>query len=78
MARIGYPSTQRALPADLPEWKLVHRTVPLWGITHYRDGMIEQGRDLGAVGLTVEFGLADGGAMARMIAKSPPMEGSRS
>lgn len=77
VARVGQPPQRRALPADLPEWKLVDRSVPLWGITHYRNSMVvailEPGREnLGAVGLTVEFGLADDMAMARMIAKADP------
>ena len=76
-ARVGLSPQQRALPANLPEWKLVDRSVPLWGITHYHNSMLlailAPGReDLGAVGLTVEFGLDDGMARARMIAKSDP------
>lgn len=73
---MGPPSPQRALPPDLPEWKLVDRTAPLWGLTHYRNSRTaslgtDRG-DLGAVGLTVQFGLADDTALARMIAKADP------
>jgi hypothetical protein len=77
VARVGLSPQQRALPPALPEWKLVDRSVPLWGITHYRNSMLvaslAPGREnLGAVGLTVEFGLDDDMALARMIAKSDP------
>jgi hypothetical protein len=79
-AHIGLSPQQRALPADLPEWQLVDRSVPLWGITHYRNSMLVASlapdrENLGAVGLTVEFGLADDMALARMIAKSDPWKG---
>jgi hypothetical protein len=77
VARVGLPPQQRALSADLPEWKLVDRSVPLWGITHYRNpGLVASlapGREnLGAVGLIVEFGLDNDMALARMIAKADP------
>jgi hypothetical protein len=77
VARLGVRSPQRALPADLPEWKLVDRSVPLWGITHYRKpesvAIVAPGREnLGAVGLVVEFGLNDDVALGRMIAKADP------
>ena len=77
VARVGMSPQQRALPADLPEWKLVDRSVPLWGITHYRNSVLvaslAPGREnLGAVGLTVELGLGNDMAQARMIAKSDP------
>jgi hypothetical protein len=77
VARLGLPPQQRALPADLPEWKLVDRSVPLWGITHYRNpelvASLAPGREnLGAVGLVVEFGLNDDVALARMIAQADP------
>ncbi len=75
--RLGLLPKQRALPVDLPEWKLVDRSVPLWGITHYKNpelvASLEPGREnLGAVGLVVEFGLNDDVALARMIAKADP------
>ena len=77
LARFGLPPLQRGLPADLPEWKLVDRSVPLWGITHYRNpalvASLASGREnLGAVGLVVEFGLDNDVALARMIAKADP------
>jgi hypothetical protein len=77
VARLGLPPQQRALPADLPEWKLVDRSVPLWGITHYRNpelvASLAPGRkNLGAVGQVVEFGLDNDVALARMIAKADP------
>jgi hypothetical protein len=77
VTRVGLLSPQRALPADLPEWKLVDRSVPLWGITHYRNSRLlaalAPGREnLGAVGLTVQFGLDNDLALARMIAKADP------
>src|SRR5262249_5151420 len=75
--RLGLPPQQRALPADLPERKLVDRSVPLLGITHYRNpelaARLLPGREnLGAVGLVVEFGLDNDMALARMIAKADP------
>lgn len=77
VARVGLPPQQRALPADLPEWKLVDRSVPLWGITHYRNpellaSLAPGNENLGAVGLIVEFGLDNNMALARMIAKADP------
>jgi hypothetical protein len=35
VSRKGQPQKARALPADLPEWKQVDRTAPLWGVAHY-------------------------------------------
>lgn len=71
-------STQQraALPADLPEWKLVDRSTPLWGITHYPTNSpiphISGHENVGAIGLIVEFGLDNDSALARMIAKTDP------
>jgi len=77
VARLGLPSPQRALPADLLEWKLVDRSVPLWGITHCRDSdlvasLTPGSENPGAVDLVVEFGLDNDMALARMIAKADP------
>jgi len=77
VSRIGSSPERRALPANLPEWSQVDRSAPLWAICHYGDyaaltGLISNGEDLGATGLTVEFGLASGAVRARMIAKSDP------
>jgi len=74
VTRVGLSPQQRALAADLPEWKLVDRSVPLWGITHYRNNMVVA-ENVGAVGFTVEFGLGDDAVLARMIAKSDPWKG---
>lgn len=76
--RIGQSAQRRALPADLPEWKLVDRSVPLWGLTHYRNSRppLGTGREnLGATGLTVEFGLDGDVSLARMITDSDPWKG---
>jgi hypothetical protein len=79
VARLGVPPRNRALPADLPEWKLVDHSVPLWGITHYRspelvDSLSPGRENIGAVGLAVEFGLDNDMALARMIANSDPWQ----
>lgn len=76
--RMGAAAQPRALPARLLEWKYVDRSVPLWGICHYSEKTamlvagITGGKDPGATGITVEFGLPSGAARARMIAKSAP------
>jgi hypothetical protein len=70
----------RALPADLPEWKQVDRTAPLWAVSHYvPHGLVVHSLDFGdaekeseATGIAVEFGLASGVTRARMISKSDP------
>jgi hypothetical protein len=78
VSRRGLPQQSRALPADLPEWKLVDRTAPLWAICHYRqDGLLvhllqDPRSDPGATGIAVEFGRASGITRARMISKSDP------
>ncbi len=36
VSRISALEDQRALPADLPEWKHVDRAAPLWAIRHFR------------------------------------------
>lgn len=35
LARMAKKATTRALPEDLPEWKHLDATTPLWGIRHY-------------------------------------------
>jgi len=78
ISRVVAPSQRRALPASLQEWKQLDRTAPLWGITHYsHNGAIfaslsPNGKDAGAIGLTVEFGLTSGAIRARMISKADP------
>ena len=77
LTRMASPAQPRALPADLPEWKLLDRTAPLWGITHYRGGghaveLMGAGKDIGQIGMTAEFGVASGGARARMLSRSDP------
>ena len=80
LSRRDLPQQSRALPADLPEWKQVDRTAPLWAICHYRaDDLLvhlldsqDAGTDPGAIGIAVEFGAASGVARARMIAKTDP------
>jgi hypothetical protein len=77
VSHIGLARQPRALPADLPEWKQVDRTSPLWAISHYRDTsflalLFPRGESVGTTGITAEFGLASGGARARVIAKSDP------
>jgi hypothetical protein len=79
-SRRDLPQQSRALPADLPEWKQLDRTAPLWAICHYRsDGLLvhmfdnqDDGRERGATGIAVEFGVSSGMTRARMISKSDP------
>jgi len=77
LGRMASPAQPRALPADLAEWKQVDRTAPLWAIAHYRGGGVcsdndGSGKDVGATGMTAEFGLASGGVRARMLSRSEP------
>jgi hypothetical protein len=79
VSRRDGPSQPRALPADLPEWKLVDRTAPLWALCHYAGKgeilLAALGPEFGEVeptGVTLEFGVAPNGARARMISKSNP------
>ena len=36
LARMGHASGPRALPENLPEWKYVNTSAPVWGIRHYQ------------------------------------------
>ncbi len=78
VSRIGLPQRLRALPANLPEWKQVDRTAPVWAVCHYRESRMLSailsagGKDFGATGLTVEFGHASGPVKARLMAGSDP------
>lgn len=68
----------RALPPDLPEWKNVDRSAPVWAIRHLRSkgpwlaAVLGDPSDVGATGLTVEFGLPSGRARARILSPSDP------
>jgi hypothetical protein len=83
VSRKGIPREARALPPELPEWKHLDRTAPLWAICHYRpDGLLvhlldrsDAGSGSEATGVAVEFGLASGVTRARMISKSDPWMG---
>ncbi len=83
VSRMASPQKARALPADLPEWKLVDRHTPLWAVRHYRTerekvdpsnarNILALESDPEAAGLIVEFGLASDAALARMLSKSDP------
>jgi hypothetical protein len=84
VSRMAAPQAPRALPADLPEWKQLDRSAPVWGIRHFRpdrantDPTLPQnifgtdGKDPEATGLTVEFGLDSAGARGKILAKSNP------
>jgi hypothetical protein len=78
VSRIGSPPQRRALPPDLPEWKQVDRSAPLWAVSHYRGNTVvlasisPEGEDFGATGIAVEFGLASGAVKARMVSKTDP------
>jgi hypothetical protein len=80
VSRMSLPRQARALPADLPEWKQLDRTAPLWAICHYpaNSGVLAalspEGKDFGATGVTLEFGLASGAVRARMISKLDPWQ----
>lgn len=82
VSRMSAPQNSRALPATLPEWKLVDRSAPVWGIRHFGgngDGThifdisaLLDVKDLQATGVVVLFGMTTDAASARMIAKSDP------
>ena len=78
IARVASPSKPRALPNDLPEWKQVDRSAPLWAICHYRwvnmitSQLSRNGQLIWAPGLTVELGLASDAVKARIQTKSDP------
>lgn len=80
VSRMAVVQSPRALTADLTEWQHLDRSAPVWAIRHFRSdrvtldptiSMLLAGKDPGATGLTVEFGI-NGGATARMLAKSDP------
>ncbi len=80
VTRMTTTSKTRALPEGLAEWKLVDRSVPFWGLTHYAPETKVLNWMMGptavkATGLGVEFGLAAGGLRARMLAKEDPWTG---
>ncbi|HLY16417.1 MAG TPA: hypothetical protein VKR61_04300 [Bryobacteraceae bacterium] len=75
VSHIGSSPERRALPPNLPEWRQVDRSAPLWAICHYRDStfltsLMAEAKDPSATGLAVEFGLPSGAIRARMISKS--------
>lgn len=74
VSRRGLPQQPRALPASLPEWKLVDRTAPLWALSHYAaDGIGASALDItDAVGIAVAFGKPSNSVTALMISKSDP------
>ena len=78
VTRMAAPAPPYALPANLPEWKQVDRTAPLWGISHYSRSSKFLSRlapglqEAGATGITVEFGLPSGATRARMLALDDP------
>ncbi len=83
MNRMAAPGSSRALPANLPEWKLVDRAAPVWAIRHLRADragvdpsqpahLLSQGQDPGATGVVVHFGLPSMAAQALIIAKRDP------
>src|SRR5207244_729203 len=83
VSRMASPQSERALPADLPEWKQVDRHTPLWAVRHYHTeranvdpttatNMLALEADPEAIGLIVQFGPASNSAVARMISKSNP------
>jgi len=86
VSRMAASQAPRALPADLPEWKQLDRSAPVWAIRHFRadraktDPTLAEivqgsgGKNLEVTGLTVEFGLKSASAKAQMIAKSNPWE----
>lgn len=78
ITRRSAPQQSRALAADLPEWKQVDRTAPLWGISHYGPNsplaaVLPDNPE--AIGIAVEFGLPSPPTRARMISKSDPWKG---
>jgi len=83
VSRMASPQTTRALPADLPEWKLVDRHAPVWAVRHYRTdranvdptnarNMLELEADPKAAGVIVEFGLASDSTIAKLLSNSDP------
>ena len=75
------PEGPRALPADLPEWKHVDRSAPLWAICHFRSDRADADptyprRALDSEPLRVTgmaFGLSATGAIrARMLSEVDP------
>jgi hypothetical protein len=72
LSRKSMPRQPRALPEDLPEWSLVDRNSPVWGISHYRNGgpLREMMQAPDASGIAVNFG--NTAVTARMISKTDP------
>jgi hypothetical protein len=78
-ARMNLPSTSRALPSSLVEWKYVNRTAALWGLCHYSEktaalAMMDSQHDPHATGISVEFGSDGRSAKAFLLAQSSPWE----
>jgi len=80
VSRMTVVQSPRALAVDLTEWQHLDRPAPVWAIRHFRAdrvaadptiAMLLAGKDPGAAGLTVGFGI-NGGVTARMLAKSDP------
>jgi hypothetical protein len=77
VSRMSTPQKPRALPADLPEWKHVDRSAPLWGLRHVSKEGFDPGwlidpekKSIHITGLTVEF--AASGAKASVFANQNP------
>lgn len=77
VSRRGMPQGTRALPASLPEWKLVDRTAPLWALSHYAANSSGASalEITDAVGVAMAFGKPVGSVTALMI--SSPILGRR-
>jgi hypothetical protein len=65
LTRMASPAKRAALPPDLPEWKLVDRTAPVWGVHHLAtptsDGLPQ------ITGTTAEFGGSAGTVRTRIL-----------
>ena len=78
VTRMAAPAPPYALPTNLPEWKQVDRTAPLWAISHYSressflSSLVPGLGEAGATGITVEFGLPSDATRARMLALKDP------
>jgi hypothetical protein len=86
ISRMDAKANPRALPASLPEWQHLDRSAPLWAIRHFRPDRVSLdpshpahlfsgGKDPGAIGVVVHFGLASSAAKAMMLAKLDPWHG---
>lgn len=82
LARIEAPSSTQAFPSELPEWKQVDRSKPLWGLRRFRperanedpsypgNGLFPGDEIAGPIGVVLDIDGPSGSITARFISGS--------